>query len=306
MRRIVPSVGAAAVVGGSLVALLHTQAPAPPAAQAQVTFANDIQPMLEKSCWSCHSADLKLAQLDLSTREATLQGGAHGAVLVPGSAEKSKLYRMAAGLDQPKMPMQGDPLQPAQLAALKTWIDQGAVWETPVSFAKDIRPIFSNTCGTCHGDTAQLSKFDLRTRESALLGGERGSDIVPGNAEQSRLYRRVAGLEKPSMPLQGSPLTPAQVSAIKQWINDGAKWDLPASTSSSTSSGAPAAPSGAASAAVAALMERPITQAERDYWTFKLPVQAPPPVVANRNFVNPIDRFLEKTRAEHGVKAAPR
>jgi len=234
MRRIVPSIGAAAVVGGSLVALLNAQAPAAPAAQAQVTFANDIQPMLEKSCWSCHSADLKLAQLDLSTRDATLQGGAHGAVLVPGSAEKSKLYRMAAGLDQPKMPMQGDPLQPAQLAALKTWIDQGAVWETPVSFAKDIRPIFSNTCGTCHGDTAQLSKFDLRTRESALLGGDRGSDIVPGNAEQSRLYRRVAGLEKPSMPLQGAPLTPAQVSAIKQWINDGAKWDLPASTSSSS------------------------------------------------------------------------
>ena len=307
MRRTGSSICAAAVVGGSLVALLNAQAPGSPAAPAQVTFAKDIQPVLEKSCWSCHSADLKLAELDLSTREATLQGGAHGAVLVPGSAEKSKLYRMAAGLDQPKMPMQGDPLKPAELAALKTWIDQGAAWETSVSFAKDIHPIFSNTCGTCHGETAQLSKFDLRTRESALLGGERGSDIVPGNAEQSRLYRRVAGLEKPSMPLQGSPLTPAQVAAIKQWINDGAKWDVPASTSSSSSSsGAPAAPSGAASAAVAALMERPITQAERDYWTFKLPVQAPPPVVANKNFVNPIDRFLEKTRAEHGVKTAPR
>jgi mono/diheme cytochrome c family protein len=127
--------------------------------------------------------------------------------------------------------MQGDALTASQLAALKTWIDQGAVWETSVSFAKDIHPIFASNCMTCHGDSAQLSKFDLRTRESAMLGGERGSDIVPGNAEQSRLYRRVAGLEKPSMPLQGTPLTPAQVSAIKQWINDGAKWDAPASSS---------------------------------------------------------------------------
>src|ERR1044071_1785410 len=121
MRRTFPSLCAAAIVGGSLVALLNAQAPASPAAQAQVTFAKDIQPLLEKSCWSCHSADLKLAELDLSTREATLQGGAHGAVLVPGSAEKSKMYGMAAGLDQPKMPMQGDPLKPAELAALKAW-----------------------------------------------------------------------------------------------------------------------------------------------------------------------------------------
>ena len=306
MRRVIRSAVVALSAGTTvaLLALVSAQAQAPATAPPQVSFTKDIQPILEKSCWSCHSADLKLAELDLSTREATLQGGAHGAALVPGSADRSKLYRMAAGLDQPKMPMQGDPLKPAELAALKSWIDQGAAWEASASFAKDIHPILANNCMTCHGDAAQLSKFDLRTRESAMLGGERGSDIVPGNAEQSRLYRRVAGLEKPSMPLQGTPLTAAQVAAIKQWINDGAKWEVTASSSSSSSSGA--ASSSAASAAIAALMERPITQAEHDYWTFKLPVQAPPPLVANKNFVNPIDRFLEKTRAENGLKAAPR
>src|SRR5215213_2802135 len=98
MRRIVPSVIAAGVVVGSLVAMLNAQAPAaPPANAPQVSFAKDIQPILEKSCWSCHSSDLKLSELDLSTREAALQGGAHGAALVPGSADRSKLYRMAAG-----------------------------------------------------------------------------------------------------------------------------------------------------------------------------------------------------------------
>ena len=43
----------------------------------------------------------------------------------------------------------------------------------------------------------------------------------------------------------------------------------------------------------------------RDYWAFKLPVQAPVPVVA-REFSNPIDRFLEKARQEKGLKAAPK
>jgi hypothetical protein len=202
--------------------------------------------------------------------------------------------------------MQGDALTAAQLATLKSWIDRGAAWETSVDFAKDIHPIFATSCMGCHGESLQLSKFDLRTRESALAGGQHGSDIVPGNAEQSRLYRRIAGLENPAMPQQGAPLTAAQVAAIKQWINDGANWSVVAPAPAATSSSNAGSSGGAVSSAVAALMERPITQEERDYWTFKLPVQTPPPVVANKNLINPIDRFLEKARLDKGLKAAPR
>ena len=92
---------------------------------------------------------------------------------------------------------------------------------TAPSFAKDIRPIFEGSCWTCHGDTAQLSKFDLRTRDSALKGGEHGSDIVPGNADQSRMYRRVAGLEKPSMPAQGAPLSADPALGLVDWLGAG-------------------------------------------------------------------------------------
>jgi hypothetical protein len=203
------------------------------------------------------------------------------------------------------MPMQGDPLKPAELAALKTWIDQGAAWETSVSFAKDIHPIFSNTCGTCHGDTAQLSKFDLRTRASALLGGERGSDIVP--VTPNRAGCTAASPVSRNRRCRCRLAADARASVGDQAMDQRRREMGYAGTNAVffifRSAGAPSA---AASAAVAALMERPITQAERDYWTFKLPVQTPPPVVANKNFVNPIDRFLEKTRVEHGVKAAPR
>jgi hypothetical protein len=94
MRQVLTSIVAAGLVVGSLAALVNAQAPAAP--QTPVTFAKDIQPVLEKSCLSCHSADLKLADLDLSTREAAMLGGTHGAVLVPGSADRSKLYRCRA------------------------------------------------------------------------------------------------------------------------------------------------------------------------------------------------------------------
>src|SRR5438477_11434999 len=90
-----------------------------------------------------------------------------------------------------------------------------------VSFSADIRPVFESSCWKCHGAAIQLSKLDLRTREAALKGGERGASLVPGKAEESRLYRVVAGLEKPSMPM-GGKLTTDQISVIKKWINQGA------------------------------------------------------------------------------------
>ena len=122
-----------------LTALPNAQAPGPTTATpSAVTFARDIQPILEKNCASCHSGDLKLADLDLSNREAAMRGGEHGAVIVAGNSEKSKLYRMVAGLDQPVMPMEGDALKPTEVAAIKAWIDQGANWETaPWQFQHD-------------------------------------------------------------------------------------------------------------------------------------------------------------------------
>src|SRR5919204_1105413 len=47
-----------------------------------------------------------------------------------------------------------------------------------------------------------------------------------------------------------------------------------------------------------------IPAAARNYWAFKLPVQAAVPNAGN--FTNPIDKFLEKARQERGLKAAPR
>ena len=169
-----------------------------------------------------------------------------------------------------------------------------AVQPAPVSFAKEIFPVLEANCLTCHGAAMQLAKLDLRTRESALVGGAHGPAIVPGNAEQSRLFRRISGAEVPAMPMSGGPLTPDQIAVIKAWLDQGAAWE--ATTVSAVTAANP----------LAALERMDITPEQRNYWAFKLPLQAPVPVVANKDLTNPIDRFLEKTRVDRRLRAAPR
>src|SRR5258708_28574927 len=96
------------------------------------------------------------------------------------------------------------------------WIARLSGAQETVSFARDVRPILQASCEPCHGEL-QMSGLDVRTRESALKGGDHGAAIVPGNAEQSRLFRRIAGLEQPAIPMDGA-LTPHQISAIKPSI----------------------------------------------------------------------------------------
>ena len=98
------------------------------------------------------------------------------------------------------------------------------------------------------------------------------------------MYRHVAGLEQPAMPMQGTALTAAEIATLKQWIDDGAKWDAAAAATAST-------PAATAPAWPPSRIGR--SREERSYWAFKLPVQAPLPVVARKDLTNPIDRFLE-------------
>jgi hypothetical protein len=161
-----------------------------------------------------------------------------------------------------------------------------------ISFAADIQPIFQKSCWNCHGSATQLSKLSLATRDSALAGGIRGPAIVPGDADKSRLFRLVSGLEKPSMPIGGSPLAPGEIESLKLWIQQGAPWEgnAPAITSRANP-----------------LQDAPIRPEERNYWAFRLPVRPAVPVVSDsRTSRNPIDAFIEKALEDKGIRRAPR
>jgi hypothetical protein len=126
----------------------------------------------------------------------------------------------------------------------------------------------------------------LTTRETALAGGEHGIVLAPGNAEKSRLYRMIAGLEKPAMPLDGK-LTPAQVESIKLWINQGAEW---------SGASAPVTVSGP----VSSDQDPPVPAAARNYWAFRKPVAQ-----AVTTDGNPIDAFINRELQKQGLRPAP-
>ena len=158
----------------------------------------------------------------------------------------------------------------AQIAAFRGWINQGAQWDAPVSFAKDIQPIMERSCWTCHGATMQLSKLDLRTRESARCAAARTAPaLVPGNAEQSRLYRAVAHLERSRCRCRATPLDAGGDRRDEELDRSGRAVGRGAATSATAER--------PASSALAALESMAITPEERNYWAFKLPVQAPLP-----------------------------
>ncbi len=145
-------------------------------------------------------------------------------------------------------------------------------------------------CSQCHGPSLQMSKLDLSTREGMLKGGEKGPAVVPGNAEASPLYRRVAGLQTPAMPMAPVPALNAQeVALLKNWIDQGAKW-TPAAAPVPT-----AAPAVSASAAPGGYQPREITAQDRQWWAFQKPVRSTVPAVSDTRWNrNPIDAFIRR------------
>jgi hypothetical protein len=96
-----------------------------------------------------------------------------------------------------------------------------------IEFQRDVLPILSENCFTCHGPDARARKAKLRldTREGALRKGD--PVIVPGKSGDSELIRRVRSSEPTEVmppPRSKKVLTPAQIAVLQRWIDAGALW----------------------------------------------------------------------------------
>ncbi len=175
------------------------------------------------------------------------------------------------------------------MAALAAGVASGQ----SVSFRADVKPILENRCLKCHGASMQLGKLDLRSREAALKGGEKGPSLIPGKPEESSLYRKVAGLEKPLMPMDGK-LSAKEIEVLKGWIADGAPWDSAVETKA------------AANNNLAALENYTPPADARAKWPFTKPVRGAVPVTGDPEWdKHPVDAFLKKTLNDRGLAAAP-
>jgi hypothetical protein len=293
-------------------------------------FKNKILPIFTTRCQTCHNQILKLSGLNLEMASGLIAGGSHGPVVVPGDPLQSRLYRRVAQLEKPFMPMDGDPLLDSEVTWLKTWIERGAFWpegvgsstvsvkpiEAPsqpleplsknaVLFREKIQPILSARCVHCHNDERKFSGFNLATRTGFSNGGFHGPAVVAGKPMESRLYRRVARLEKVYMPLGiaggiAEPLPDAEVTLIKEWIQGGAEWPEDSQTREAERVRQ------AKVKELAKLENRPVTEEERRWWSFVKPTSPPVPIVKNANRVkNPIDSFVLAALESKGLTPAP-
>lgn len=89
---------------------------------APLSFAGDVQPILEARCVRCHGPKKQKGRLRLDTGEGLAR------VVVPGRRDASELYVRIAlpAFDIEVMPPEGEPLEAAQIETIGRWIDEGA------------------------------------------------------------------------------------------------------------------------------------------------------------------------------------
>ena len=136
------------------------------------------------------------------------------------------------------------------------------------SFSRDIRPILAGRCFKCHGPDQKKAGLNLQDPASAFGRLKSGNvALVPGRSAESELLRRVgsADMDERMPPTgKGEPLSPAQVTLLGEWIDQGAKWE--------------------------------------EHWAYVKPVRPSLPPISKQNWVrNDIDRFVLARLEQNGL-----
>ncbi len=96
----------------------------------------------------------------------------------------------------------------------------GTLQADDAQFETEVRPALIDRCLRCHGPGKQEGGLRLDSLGAMLTGGESGAAIVPGQADQSAIWQRIAAGEMP--PVTEPKLSGRQKEAIRKWLTDGA------------------------------------------------------------------------------------
>jgi mono/diheme cytochrome c family protein len=204
----------------------------------KVDFVKEVYPLFKESCISCHGPEKQKGKYRMDSKEAAFKDTDYGPTIVPGKSAESSLIHMCCNLiDEMMMPPPSDkpgksePLTAEQIGILRAWIDQGAEWVAgadnyvkPVTFEADIKPIFQQACGECHGATAPKGEFAAVSLEAVLKGGKGyGKVVTAGDVKKSSLITIVSGQDEDLPQTEKHKLPPKQIELVKKWIEQGAK-----------------------------------------------------------------------------------
>jgi mono/diheme cytochrome c family protein len=93
------------------------------APSADVSFANDVMPIIQSRCINCHGGDRIEEGLLMRSYEEILAGSDNGPVVVPGDVENSLMVELVASKEMPK---KGPKLTPPQIQIITEWVAAGA------------------------------------------------------------------------------------------------------------------------------------------------------------------------------------
>ncbi len=107
-----------------------------------------------------------------------------------------------------------------------------AVETAAIDFARDVRPILSRHCFSCHGPDANNRKSGLRldTRDGALGEHKGTTAFVPNNPTDSDAMLRILTTDPDDRmppPDKSKGLTEAEIETLTRWVKGGAEWKEP-------------------------------------------------------------------------------
>ena len=141
-------------------------------------------------------------------------------IVKPGHPNTSKLVRVINGGGEEAMPPSPySALTSDQINSIKTWIDQGAKFNTCIGcdtvnykFAADIWPILNTNCYGCHNNNNPGGNIYIRNYTDVQ------AMVLDGS-----LIGSLQGNGYALMPKNSTGLQPCKITQIQKWINDGAQ-----------------------------------------------------------------------------------
>jgi mono/diheme cytochrome c family protein len=224
------------------------------AAPGGVSFVDDVAPIIADNCLGCHGMNNPRANLRLDTFAGWKRGGQNGQLLTAGAPNRSLiLARLLAPNPNQRMPRGQEPLEREEITTIANWINEGAKFDgdaettllgqlrkaaemkdivipkpkgtETVSFTKDIAPMMVRLCIRCHSGNNPSSGLSLVSFQDMMIGGDSGEVIIPGDRENSRLFRLVGGLENPRMPQGQARITRQNYEDLIKWFDEGNVFD---------------------------------------------------------------------------------
>lgn len=89
----------------------------------EVSFADDVLPIIESRCVKCHGGDKIEEGLLMRTYDEIMAGSENGPIVVPGDTVNSSMVELVTAKEMPK---KGPKLTPLQIQIITNWVAAGA------------------------------------------------------------------------------------------------------------------------------------------------------------------------------------